>query len=64
MNEKIIPNMQVCCKLGSIVIHIQEALSNKAHNFDIAVLKDLIEDEEVKAWLKEMDKMALLPKKR
>jgi hypothetical protein len=52
------------CKLGSIAVHAQEALSATAHAADIAALKSLLTDTEVKDWLASMNKQALLPKKR
>ena len=62
--DKLTPNMVVLCKLGSMVVHLQEALSNKGSAFDVQTIIPLIQDKEVNDWLKEMDKMALLPKKR
>lgn len=62
--EVIHPNVSVLCKLGSIVVHLQEASSKEAHIFDLKALIPLIEDVEVKAWIKEMDRLALVPKKR
>ena len=50
-------------KLGSIAVHADEAIT-KGHEFDIATLKSLLDDEEVKEWITEMDKLALIPKKR
>ena len=58
------PDSALLCKLGSIAIHIQEAFSKKGSHFDLQALKPLIEDKEVNDWLKEMDKLALIPKKR
>jgi hypothetical protein len=34
------------------------------HDFDRHALQTLLDDPEVKDWLKEMDDMAFLPKKR
>ena len=62
--DKTIPNLGLCCKLGSIIVHIQEALSKKGSGYDIQALIPLVNDKEVNDWLKEMDKMTLLPKKR
>lgn len=64
MKEELIPTFEVLIKLGNIVIHTQEMLSSKGHQYDLVVLKQLIEDKEVNEWLNKMDKFALLPKKR
>lgn len=64
MKQPLKPEATLLCKLGSIVIHAEEMLSNKGHSFDVKALKGLLEDEEVQEWLKEMDRLVLLPKKR
>ncbi|MDD3906554.1 MAG: hypothetical protein PHS46_08570 [Candidatus Omnitrophica bacterium] len=58
------PSNTVLIKLGSIVRHTEELLSPKGHQFDAETLKAMINDEELKEWLGEMDKLALLPIKR
>lgn len=58
------PNPSLLCKLGSIAVHVDEFLSSDGHQFDKIALYALMDDSEVKEWLKEMDKMAMLPKKR
>jgi hypothetical protein len=58
------PDPTVLVKLGSIAVHISEALSEKGHPLDAYALKSLIEDPEIKEWLKGMDKLAMLPVKR
>ncbi len=58
------PEMSLMCKLGSIIVHIQEAFSTKGSSFDIKAIEPLIQDNEVNEWLKEMDRLALIPKKR
>jgi len=42
-------------KLGSLVVHIEEAMSSKGHHFDIATIKGQLQDEELREWLKAMD---------
>jgi|CXWL01.1.fsa_nt_gi hypothetical protein len=54
--------LALLCKLGSIAVHIEEALSIKGHPFDIEALKVLIHDPDVQAWLKAMG--PLVPRKR
>ena len=56
------PSTTLLMKLGSIVVHADEATEPGGHSFDIAALRPLIEDPEVKEWIKSMG--ALLPLKR
>lgn len=58
------PTPTLLVKLGSIAVHVEEMLSPKGHHFDKAVLDSLLSDPEVKAWLEQMDKLALIPRKR
>jgi len=58
------PTPELLCKLGSIAVHADEWLSDKRHHFDLIVLKDLLFDPEVTAWLNAMDKLAMIPKRR
>ena len=58
------PSKTLLIKLGSIATHTEEMLSDSGHAFDVEVLKALLNDIEVVEWLSEMDKLALLPKKR
>ena len=50
-------------KLASMVVHIEEMLSEKGHSFDRAALETLLEDAEVKEFLKTVDPV-YLPVKR
>lgn len=56
--------ISVIVKLGSIAVHAEEMLSAKGHEFDISVLESLLNDPEIKEWIGEMNKLALLPVKR
>lgn len=58
------PTPALLCKLGSIVVHIEEAYSTEGHAFDMSAVSALLHDPEVTEWLDAMDKMAMLPKKR
>lgn len=64
MKECLKPNTTILIKLGSIYIHIKEGLGVKGHDFDLIALKQLLEDEELKEWIKQMDSLALIPKER
>ncbi len=63
MNEFEI-EVSLLSKLGSIVIHAEELLSDGGHKFDKAALESLISDQEIQKWLSKMNAMALLPVKR
>ena len=58
------PSKVLLVKLGSIAVHADEMISGRAHHFDVAIINGLLNDPEVTEWLKQMDKLALLPKKR
>ena len=58
------PSAGLLCKLGSIVVHIDEAAGAGGHEFDWAAIRSLIADREVQDWLIGMDGSGLLPKKR
>lgn len=58
------PSISVIVKLGSIAVHAEEMLSAKGHEFDMSTLESLLADPEIKEWIGEMNKMALLPVKR
>ena len=51
-------------KLGSLIVHHEEAASKKAHPLDGLAIKNLREDPEVEAWMEAMARLALLPMKR
>ncbi len=56
------PSLTLLAKLGSIVVHYEELLSPKGHSFDRHALKTLLDDSEVKNWIKGMG--PYLPVKR
>ena len=58
------PDVAILCKLGSIAVHVDEYLSAKGHPFDEHALRALLHDPAVEKWLKQMEKLALIPKKR
>jgi hypothetical protein len=61
MNDPLSPPLSVLCKLGSIAVHAGEWLSLGGHQFDVAAFKAILQDPEVKEWIAEMNKQALLP---
>lgn len=58
------PSPQLLIKLGSIIVHYQEWTSNKGHELDKSTIDALMDNEDVKEWFQEMNKLALLPLKR
>jgi hypothetical protein len=56
--------VSLLCKLGSIAVHADELTSPSGHEFDLAVLKGLLIDPEVVAWMAGMRKASFLPVKR
>lgn len=64
MSDPFKPPITLLVKLGSIAVHLEEILSPSGHIFDRHALQTLWDDEEVKEWLAQMNKMAMLPVKR
>jgi hypothetical protein len=62
MSDPLKPNLTLLCKLGSIIVHADEAMSDSGHQFDILAAKSTLNDPEVQQWIKDMG--VYLPKKR
>lgn len=62
--EPLTPGVRLLSKLGSLVVHCEEAASAKGHAFDKMAIDSIVNDREVQDWLDGMRKMALLPVKR
>lgn len=60
--EAEMPPLSLLCKLGSIAVHVDEALSDDGHQYDWTAIHMLLDDPEVKQWIVAMG--PLLPKKR
>ncbi len=58
------PSPSLLIKLGSVIVHQEELMSAKGHQFDKHALETVRNDPEVVAWLSAMTKMAFLPVKR
>lgn len=56
------PPVSLLVKLGSIAVHCEELLSPGGHAFDKTALDGLLNDKEVKEWIKRMG--AFMPVKR
>lgn len=61
MNPKK-PSLPLLVKLGSIIVHADETLSDDGRIVDQNITMKLIADPEVQGWIREMG--ALLPLKR
>jgi len=61
MSDPFKPSASILIKLGSIAVHVEEFLSPTGHPFDKNALDTLFQDKELKKWLKQMDKLAMLP---
>ena len=58
------PSPALLIKLGSIIVHFDEATEPGGHEFDMNTARQLLADPEVAEWMKEMTGMAFLPLKR
>lgn len=58
------PDPTLLCKLGSIIIHFEEFMSNDGHYLDKDALDALLANDDIQDWLLAMEDMALLPRKR
>lgn len=56
------PTLTLLVKLGSIAVHVDEMMSPAGHDYDKIALKALLDDPEVKDWIKNAGPM--LPQKR
>ena len=61
-NDPLKPSLALLSKLGSIAVHVDEMLGADGHAFDRAALQTLLDDKEVKAWIKAMG--VYMPAKR
>ena len=58
------PTPALLCKLGSIIVHAEEANEPGGHPFDVMTVQHLVTDPEVVEWMTAMRKLAMLPVKR
>lgn len=58
------PEFALLVKLGSIIRHAEEAISDSGHHFDVATVETLLDDPDVVEWMAAMDRLGLLPVKR
>ena len=55
------PEARLLIKLGSAIIHAQEYMSVNGHPYDKTAFDVLITDHEVRDWIMDMGRLALLP---
>lgn len=58
------PELAILVKLGSIAVHVEEMMSPDGHGADKISLEALLDEPDLKAWIEQMDKIGLMPKKR
>ena len=58
------PSPDVLVRLGSALVHAEEAMSPSGHPIDRAEFEQLMKDPLVKEWMDGMNAMAMLPVKR
>lgn len=58
------PPIGLLCKLGSIVVHVDEATGDRPHEFDWTAIRALLADRDVQAWIEGMTKAGFMPVKR
>jgi len=58
------PSAKILVELGSAIVHAEEFMSPRGHPFDKMAFEHCLGDSEVRAWLRAMDDLALLPTKR
>lgn len=65
MSDPLKPTTALLMKLGSAVVHAEEALdATKRSPLDVQAFVGILSDPEVRQWFEQMNKMALLPVKR
>jgi hypothetical protein len=58
------PPVALLAKIGSILVHIEEASGEGGHEFDWIAIRSLLADREVQEWLDGMGLAGLVPRKR
>lgn len=62
MSDPLKPDRALLCKLGSILIHVEEYETGL--ELDMNIVRVLLKDDQVQGWLFDMNALALLPVKR
>lgn len=64
MIDVFAPPVALIAKLGSILVHVEEGLSDAGHHFDWTATRSLLSDREVQQWIEGLRAHALVPVKR
>ena len=64
LRDPLKPPLDLLIKLGSLIVHYQEACSTDRHEFDFVSIEQLQCDPDVREWFERMNKLAMLPVKR
>jgi hypothetical protein len=64
MIDVLKPNPSLVVKIGSLIVHYQEALGPKGHPLDWEAIKSIEGEPDVQEWFAEMTKKGFLPVKR
>lgn len=64
MIDVFAPPVALIAKLGSILVHVEEGLSDDGHHFDWTATRSLLSDREVQQWIDGLRANALVPVKR
>lgn len=58
------PSLALLCKIGSIIVHVEELHNGNGHAYDKAALDQLLADPEFVEWRQAMSSGGFLPVKR
>ena len=64
MPNMLQPSAALLVKIGSALVHFDEATGPGGHEVDLHTARQLLADPEVKDWIDTMTKAAMLPLKR
>ena len=64
MSNPLTPPASVIVKAASLIVHAEEFFSEGGHDFDRLAFLGLYQDTEIGLWLRDLEKLQLLPKKR
>lgn len=58
------PPPALLVKIGSALVHFDEGTGAGGHEYDLCAARQLLADPDVKQWIEQMTKAAMLPVKR
>ncbi len=63
MVDPLKPDLALLAKLGALVVHVDEALSEDGHEYDWRAVELLLKDPAIIEWIKAMGPMVPLKRK-